>query len=233
MTEKEIITTLATIGVLTTLFFPVTLVLADSINPGVYSVDEKPFGSTYSHWTENFWKWMVSIPQENNPNLDSTGEKCAINQSDPNVWYSVPTFGGSAERTCNIPEGKAILICILCGECSYAENQELKSESELRTCARQSNDVGPRSMQAVVDGNNLKDLEKYRVESSLFDLTLPQNNVYSAPPGKTKSVSDGFWVFLETMPVGAHDIEFSGSLIDPSGVGNYNTQVKYHLIVGK
>ena len=88
-------------------------------------------------------------------------------------------------------------------------------------------------MQAVVDGNNLKDLEKYRVESSLFDLTLPQNNVYSAPPGKTKSVSDGFWVFLETMPVGAHDIEFSGSLIDPSGVGNYNTQVKYHLIVGK
>jgi hypothetical protein len=233
MTEKEIITTLATIGVLTTLFFPVPLVLADSINPGVYSVDEKPFGSTYSQWTENFWKWMVSIPQENNPNLDSTGEKCAINQSDPNVWYLVPTFGGSAERTCNIPEGKAILFCILCGECSYAENQELKSESELRTCARQSNDVGPRSMQAVVDGNNLKDLEKYRVESSLFDLSLPQNNVYSAPPGKTKSVSDGFWVFLEPMPVGAHDIEFSGSLIDPSGVGNYNTHVKYNLIVGK
>jgi hypothetical protein len=33
------------------------------------------------------------------------------------------------------------------------------------------------------------------------------------------------------LPVGKHEIDFSASTIDPSGVNNYNTQVKYHLIV--
>jgi hypothetical protein len=203
---------------------------ADSINPGVYSIDEKPYGLAYSNWTENFWKWMISIPQQNNPNLDPTGEKCMINQTDPNVWYLAPTFGGAAERTCVIPEGKAILFSLLVGECNYLENPELKTESELLSCAREGQDQ-PRTMAAAVDGTKLKDLEKYRVDSQLFDLTFPENNVYSVTPGKTKAVSDGFWVFLKPLPAGNHDIDFSASTIDPSGVNNYNTQVKYHLIV--
>lgn len=62
---------------------------ADSINSGVYSTDDKPYGLTYGEWTENFWKWMIPIPQQDNPNLDSTGKKCMIKQTDPNVWYLV------------------------------------------------------------------------------------------------------------------------------------------------
>jgi hypothetical protein len=122
------------------------------------------------------------------------------------------------------------LFPILVGECNYLEYPELKSESELRTCAKEGQDF-PRTISASVDGVQLKDLENYRVESQLFDLTLPENNVFPAPPGKTKAVSDGFWVFLKPLPVGNHEIDFSGSTIDPSGVNNYNTQVKYHLIV--
>jgi hypothetical protein len=86
-------------------------------------------------------------------------------------------------------------------------------------------------MSAAVDGAQLRNLENYRVESQLFDLTLPENNVFPAPPGKTKAVSDGFWVFLKPLPVGNHEIDFSGSTIDLSGVNNCNTQVKYRLIV--
>ena len=71
-------------------------VWADSINPSVYSIDDKPYGLTYGQWTANFWKWVISIPQQNNPNNDPTGAKCAINQNDLNVWYLAPTFGGSA-----------------------------------------------------------------------------------------------------------------------------------------
>jgi len=211
----------------------ITIVRADSINPSVYSVDEKPHGLTYDQWTTNFWKWVISIPQQNNPNIDPTGAKCAISQNDPNVWYLAPTFGGAAERTCKIPEGKAILFPLLVGECNYCENPDLKTESQLRTCAKQTNDQGSRSMEAVVDGVKLNNLEKYRVESQLFDLTFPENNVFSVKAGTTKGVSDGFWVFLKPLPVGKHEVDFSGSIIDPSGVNNYNTQLKYHLVIVK
>jgi hypothetical protein len=208
----------------------ISFVWADSINPSVYSKDDKPYGLTYGQWTANFWKWVISIPQQNNPNNDPTGAKCAINQNDSNVWYLAPTFGGSAERTCTIPSGKAILFPLLVGECSYAENPNLKSESQLRACAMEGQNV-PRSMDVIIDGTKLKNLDNYRTQSQLFDLTYPENNVFSGKPGNSKAVSDGFWVFLKPLSPGKHELEFSASTIDPSGVNNYNTHVKYHLIV--
>jgi hypothetical protein len=203
---------------------------ADSINAGVYSLGEKPNGLTYGNWTAKWWQWFVSIPQDVNPAGDFTGKYCGQNQNGP-VWFLTGTFGGTAERTCEIPAGKAILFPLLNTECSYLENPELKTESELLTCAKQAQDSGSITMSATVDGTQLKNLEKYRVESQLFDLAFPENNVFSVAPGKTKAVSDGFWVFLEPLPSGNHEIDHSGSVLDPSGANNFNTQAKYHLIV--
>jgi len=230
-----IVINIAAVGIVIASFMmilsPVSFVLADGINPYVYSKDDKPYGLTYAQWTANFWKWVISIPQQNNPNNDPTGEKCAINQNDPNVWYLAPTFGGAAERTCTIPKEKAILFPLLAGECNYLENPELKTESDLRTCAMQSNDQGSRSMDVTIDGVKLKNLENYRVQFGLFDVTFPENNIFSVKPGNTKVVSDGFWVFLKPLAVGKHELEFSASIIDPSGVNDYNTHIKDHLIV--
>jgi hypothetical protein len=229
--ELAVITALGIIMAFMMIFSPIKFVAGDNINPGVYSVDDKPYGLTYGDWTANFWKWIVPIPQNDNPNQDPTGAKCAINQSNANVWYLAPTFGGAAERTCTIPAGKSILFPLLVTECNYLENPELKTESQLLTCAKQGNDVGSRSMEATVDGVNLKNLENYRVQSQIFDITFPANNVFSVAPGKTKDASDGFWVFLKPLPIGKHEVDFSASQIDPSGVNNYNTQVKYHIIM--
>ena len=215
------------LGIMT---LPINNLQADSINPGVYSVDEKPNGLTYGNWTAKWWQWFVSIPQDVNPAGDFTGKYCGQNQDGP-VWFLTGTFGGAAERTCKIPAGKAILFPVLTTECSYLESPELKTESELLTCAKQGQDAGSKTMAAAVNGTQLKNLENYRVQSHLFDLTFPENNVFSVAPGKTKAVSDGFWVFLEPLPSGNHDIDHSGSVLDPTGVNSYNSQAKYHLIV--
>jgi hypothetical protein len=204
---------------------------ADGINPSVYSTNDKPYGVTYGEWTANFWKWVIAIPQNVNPNNDATGKNCAINQKDTNVWYLAPTFGGAAERTCTIPRERSILFPLLAGECNYLENPELTTESQLHSCAMQANDVGSRSMEVIVDGVKLKNLENYRAQSA-FDISFPPNNIFSVKPGiNTKVSSDGFWVFLKPLSTGKHELEFSASQINPSEVSNYNTHVKYHLIV--
>lgn len=69
---------------------------------------------------------MISILQQNNPNLERTGKKMHGSQTDTNVWYLTPTFGGAAVRTCKIPEGKAMLFPLLVEECNYLKNPELK-----------------------------------------------------------------------------------------------------------
>ena len=68
-------------------------------------------------------------------------------------------------------------------------------------------------MKVKVDGIEMKDLEQYRVQTDPFDLTIPKNNVFSAPPGQTKAVADGFYTFLKPFSPGKHDIEFRAVLL--------------------
>jgi len=226
------ILTYALIGVALTLIFSmISLAEADSLNQGVFSIDSKPYGLTYAGWTLNWWHWFSGIPQAVNPAADKTGINCGIRQNGP-VWFLAGTTGGSAERTCTIPAGNAILFPILVSECSYAESPNLKTESDLRSCATHfQNEVT--SMVATIDGANLQNLAKYRVATPLFNETFPPGNVFGAPAGSTQGVADGNWVFLSPLPVGKHEIHFSGASVDvtSTAVNNFAIDAKYHLTV--
>jgi hypothetical protein len=202
-----------------------------SNNLDVFTTDSKPYGLTYGEWTARWWQWANSIPKPDNPAVDNTGKNCAIDQNGP-VWFLAGTFGGSAERTCTIPSGKAILIPIFNSECSYAEFPALKSESDLRSCAKSLQDKTT-SLEAIVDGMNIQGLEKYRVASPLFNLTFPENNVAGVSPGLTQGVSDGNWLFLKPLPPGKHEIHFAGASVDiaTTSTNNFATAATYHVTV--
>jgi hypothetical protein len=65
---------------------------------------------------------------------------------------------------------------------------------------------------AIVDGINIKGLDKYRVQSPLFTFTLGTNNILGLPAQTTQALSDGNWVFLKPLPVGKHIVYFKGDL---------------------
>jgi hypothetical protein len=164
----------------------------------------------------------------NHPSLDLTGEKCAIGQEGP-VWFLTQTFGGRAERTCTTPAGKALLIPIITGECDYLNSPDVTSESGLLGCALEGNEGA--IMEFTIDGMRLKNLENYRVHSQVFDLTITPNNPFRSTPGTSKAIVDGFYVFLEPLSPGRHDIHFTGTIVDVTGPYSYATDVTYHLIV--
>lgn len=203
----------------------------DSINPSLYSIESKPHGLTYGEWAAKWEQWLLSTPANINPATDETGKYCAQNQNGP-VWFLAGTPGGSADRTCTIPAGKAIFFSIINNECSYAEHPTLKSESDLAMCARAANNQVT-NLQTIVGGVNLQQLEKYRVTSPLFNLTFPANNVFGAPVGTTQAVVDGFYIFLQPLTGGKHEVDFSG--LTPgnptTGTTNFAVDVKYHLKV--
>jgi hypothetical protein len=205
---------------------------AQSNSPRVFPLDSKPYGLTYADWTVKWWQWELSISKDNSPANDDTGKNCAQKQEDPNVWFLLGTPGGSATRKCLIPAGKAILFPILNVECSYVEFPTLKTESQLRACAKADQDK-VRSLEATVDGVKLQNLEKYRVQSPLFSIRLPENNVLGLSSGNTQVVSDGFWIMLKPLSAGNHEIHFSGSLgeITTTSPLNFATEVLYHLTV--
>jgi hypothetical protein len=221
------------LGFIVLAIIPFAPAYSSNNSPGIYPIDSKPYGLTYKEWTAKWWQWVLSIPTENNPLPDDTGKNCGQNQNNPNVWFLAGTAGGSAERTCTIPSGKAILLPVLNAECSYAEYPEYKSESELRFCSGTFFLTQPSNMQVTVDGVKLEDLDKYRVQSALFNLDLPKNNIYGVKAGPTQAVSDGYWILLQPLSEGKHEISFGGVAVDftTTRVESFATQITYHLTV--
>jgi hypothetical protein len=206
----------------------------ESSASGVLSVfppDSKPYGLTYGEWTAKWWQWAFSMPEAVNPMIDDTGMNCANNQTGP-VWFLSGTSGGAVTRACTIPSDKGILVPIINVECDYATDPSLRTEADLRACAKADQDtvIGK---EVTVDGHSVGNLDNYRFQSPLFNLTFPENNIVGVAPQTTEAISDGFWVLLEPLSPGMHDIHFKGLLGDPTATGttNFALDVRYLLTV--
>jgi len=173
-----------------------------------------------------------AMPMADNPAGDETGEKCAQAQNNPSVWFLAGTFGGPVTRSCVIPQGKAILLPVVNNECSYLEFPAYKTEAELTKCASSLIDKAT-NLKVTIDGVNIPDLNKYRFQSSLYNFTMPSDNVLGLAPGTTDSSANGYWIMLKPLTKGTHTIEFGGSILDVSTTSNVNfaTDATYHLTV--
>ena len=205
--------------------------LADNINPGVLSVDSKPFGLTPAEWTAKWWQWLLQIPTKISPAADKTGEHCAVGQPAKDVWFLAQTTSGPGERSCTIPPGRTLVLLPATNECSTAENPTLATESALGACAIAGNAVN--SLMASVDGVQLKNLEHYRVQSPIFTLNLPEGNNPGVPAGPTKAVANAYIIFLKPLSPGSHTVKSSQVTLEnpTTNTQSFQYSIVYHLNV--
>jgi len=183
-------------------------------NDFLYERNVHPFGKSWEKWTALWCNWMLSMSKKKNPSLDETGKYCSLNQNDKNVWFLTGTFGNIVpiRRKCTIPAEKAIFFPIVVKEDSLEEDSDLKTELELieRSSVATNKLI---HMEATVDGENVDNLTNYRVQSEVFDLTFPKDNVYNVRPGLTRSVCGGYWLFIKPLRIGKHFISFKGETL--------------------
>src|SRR5918995_6502932 len=101
---------------------------------------DNPFNVSYADWTEKWWQWAYSLPQNIHPAYDNTGKFCKESQKEP-VWFFPGTYQQSVIRYCEIPYGVGILFPILNSECSFVEYPQMKTKEELSNCARKIQDT--------------------------------------------------------------------------------------------
>lgn len=173
----------------------------------LYSIDEKeenlPGNKTYGEWTSRWWQWAFTSPREVIQTDYGTDKKNYGIMQDIPVWFLAGTSGGNAERTYKIAAGAPILFPIINMECSIA-GEGYQTESELRTCAKSYID---QTTEIEVTINNFKlgdfkkgDFKRYRLQSPIFDLAIPENNFLGLQEANTQAVSDGYWIFLKHLP---------------------------------
>ena len=201
-----------------------------SAEPDIFSPSSNPFGMKFKEWTAQWWQFVLSFPFDVNPLLDETGDRCAIGQRGP-VWFLMGTVAGESNRTCSIPEGKALFFPIINSVDVNVTNQTAKElRAELEPCFD-----AVRNLSVEVDGKPIRKLKNhFRVRSEVFEVTLPQGNVFGLDPGSySPAVDDGYYVMLEPLAVGKHTLHFGGSS-DPSAAcifypDGFSVDVTYSL----
>jgi serine protease AprX len=164
---------------------------------------------------------MDCPPSEDNPYYDRTGENSAQNQIDSRVWFLAGTSNDYAFRKCKLPSGRSIFIPII--NSAYIIDAE-RTASELSTLAKKDMDQ-VRDMDVFVDDVSLKNLESFRVRCGVFDVNLPERNIMGKQPGPTKWVSDGYWIMMKSLKIGAHSIHFHAEK------PRFRSEVSYDIIV--
>lgn len=198
-----------------------------------YSPDASPFNIKFKEWSAQWWQFALSIPTNENPLLDITGDKCGVGQRGP-VWFLVGTVGNSTpvSRSCNVPEGKALFFPVLNNFIANDITQHDSIAILRDTVAALIDDTTAISVK--LDGKPIARIDrKFRVRSIVFELSLPEDNIFdisptaACPPSGicSPSVDDGFYLMLKPLPVGNHTLQIKGATTTFSVDVSYNLSV--------
>jgi hypothetical protein len=175
----------------------------------------RAYAQSRKELSAEWWQWALSIPTSVNPQTDTTGEDAVVGQRGP-VWFLAGFFNGGTPvtRKCSVPEGTQLFFPVI--NSVFINTPEVCGQtgsltvSELRAMAAEEV-AGAANLSVTVDGVPIGIPPS--VQSPVFPVALPVDNVFNDPcggPGSvpagiySPAVADGFYVLLRPLSVGPH-----------------------------
>jgi hypothetical protein len=193
-------------------------------------------GKTYGEWSVEWWKWALGQPVSSHPLFDTSGQYAANGQTGT-VWFLGATFGDppTVTRSITVPEGTAFFFPLFSIEEDSAFSPDLSAEEMANLISGKVGQVS--QLRLSVDGVGIPDLGLTRAKSPApFSVSLPPggDDVYTffgvdAGTQIETMVSDGYWVFIDPLPVGAHEITLGSTQVD--GESTFSVDATYNINV--
>lgn len=209
---------------------------ASSPHSLAFNANANPYGSSMVGWSEQWWRWAMSIPVSSNPNLDSNGANCAERQGG-DVFFLASIFGaGSLVRTCTVPAKTALLVPLSaflndypCPPSFGFEPPPGESLEQFLAEGAASVEDQVTTLSLTVDGVAVPEPFDYRYGTPLFHFTGDPSLTATVDPCVTGSdqvaVADGFFVMLKPLDRGTHTVTFGAA--SP----NIQSSITYELTV--
>jgi hypothetical protein len=170
----------------------------------LYPPASEPFGWSHAEWLGAYEVWLNEIPTRQNPYPHPDSPLNCAEQRGGKV-----VFLGPVGADCTVPDDAALVLSHVGWECSTAEGLG-ETWAELQACARDNfeRDFGPDVLEqsVYIDGKRLRHQRDWVVRSPGEIIDFPQNNIWDAEPGPSKSVSKGFLFILRPLSEGEHRI---------------------------
>lgn len=224
--------------------------------PLVITPDSLFNGRTYSDWSAAWWQWSYSIPVASHPLFDN-GD-CSVGQAGP-VWFlggklcqaSGVGCNGNVTRTCNVPHDTALFLAagVTAEDSALEEGNGNGCGSlpplitgtipDLYQCVKSWMDYlsAGGTAEIIVDGYVLpRSKNGFRVQSPVFELTLPADNALNATGEGpfaagtySPAAADGTFLMLAPLQPGKHTLQVITNF--PNFAGYIDET--YHLTVAK
>jgi hypothetical protein len=177
-------------------------------------------------------QWIYSIPASVSPFTDITGQNCMVGQSG-STWYLAPRFGGgTASRSCTIPQGVKLQFAVAGSAYIYAPgfcgDVAGVSDRDLRAIIAAFTD----KVKVTVTLNGER-VNAKRLRSEVFATALPAQNLFGplcgdspVPAGIYRTVDDTFYAEIDNLRPGVHTLQ----MVATNGT-TFNQNVVYTLNV--
>ena len=181
---------------------------------------ENPYGKPLEEWAKDFWQWHATLPQDVVSIDPKTNLNNCILGSDEQgkMTFLFNVYDVDYSTKCGITSKSPILIPLLVGECDpEAPGAESSKIEDLQACPRESDetmvswevklDNHVLFKKAGIDEVNAQWISKILVRnSSLFNLTFPEDNLFEADPGTFPAAVDGYYLILDPLLPGEHTL---------------------------
>jgi hypothetical protein len=174
-----------------------------------FSRGQTPIGRSWETWIELWCKWYYG----NRLKYEMTDKMCTNwNQNEKNqeLCFLMKTLINTSEEKIEyetkVPKGRLLFLPLINNLINFYHYPNLQSESELCSCSKSEID-NQTIVYLSVNGNEIKGIQQYRIRSNLFDILLVDHN---NPTQKieTQAISEGYWIFLHSLPLGRNKIYF-------------------------
>ena len=181
-----------------------------SSDPGFFLKGSSPYGVPYEEWLVRWWQWNYNIPRDQHP-MSTNIKECAVREYDP-VIFLTHKLENISTYSCSLPAGKAILAPIGFGACTTIEADSSDPKKMIECSEKGDQHL---NFKVGVDGVILKDLEKnYVTHDKKFNVTISENPWFAHPPGQWEAVLTGYYLFLEPLAAGNHNIFIQARVVN-------------------
>lgn len=179
-----------------------------------------------------WWQWVSAFPRLAKPTSDNTGAMCAFLQSEGPWFLANSDTPEIVNRSCEVPLGSQLFFPIISNIYFSPPSVDLTCAEVLEGVAFKRN---PNYVVTVsLNGTSVKLDEGNIIRSaSCFDL-LARVPAFRNPPSYYPSATDGYWVLLEPLPAGDHELVLKAEYHDTQQNEVLPmVHVRYQLTVGE
>lgn len=174
-----------------------------------------------SYLSARWVQWIASYTAPTNPAFDATGAYSAAGDQG-SYFFLAGTFGNDPVVRNVTVRADQTLFFPLIGVISMIPYFG-STEAEIRKDA--SDTIGVASnLSVMLDGapallpSGVSSLQDFRQYSPMFPMTFIEDNIYGLPASVLDTVADGFFVGMEALPQGTHELHFTARV---DGIGVY------------